>query len=173
MTAKTGNTVKQGGADVLVQGDLPEPGTLFPDYSLVGVDERAVDALAFEGKNKVYFLCEGPEHDATATFIAAAAAAVDGAADTVLIPIARTAPLEWRRFLRAHNIEGVAPLCLGDDVAVPFPVLQGGAGAGHLCPALVYVDDADEVFAAQRATDADSLAGLDIAALLLAQRPRA
>jgi peroxiredoxin len=166
----TTQTVKSEGKSVPLQGTLPASGTIFPEYCLIASDDRAVDADAFAGKKKVYFLCEGPEHEATAAFVVNAAAAVEAVDDTVLVPIARTPPVEWRRFLRGYNLSGIAPLSIGVDVAVPFPVVQAGVSQGQLCPALVYVDESDEVYASQLAVDADTLDGLDVAVLLQAKR---
>ncbi|MDP2341138.1 MAG: hypothetical protein Q8O67_09280 [Deltaproteobacteria bacterium] len=143
-------------------GALPEPGAVFPEFTLVASDDAVVTDADFDGRRKVFFLCAGPEHEATAQLIEQAAAVVDEHDNTVLIPVSRTAPVEWRRFLRATRLEGIAPLSVGVDVVVPFPVLASGA----LAPALVFVNEQDEVRAVQSATDGDSLAGLDVKKLL-------
>ncbi len=158
--------MKIDGADVVTRGALPEQGTVFPSFALVATDDAVVTDADFDGRKKVFFFCAGPEHEASAKLIEAAAAVVDGQDNTVLIPVSRTAPVEWRRFLHQSRIEGIAPLSVGDDVEVPFPVFAAGPSRGALAPAFVFVDDRDEVRAVQLATDADSLAGLDLKKLL-------
>ena len=159
--------MKMSGRDVKTAGALPEKGAVFPEFSLLASDNREVTHVDFDGRSKVFFFCEGPEHEASAKLIVDVAHALDEAGnDVVLIPVARTAPVEWRRFLSASGLSGVAPLSVGSDVAVPFPVFTSGDNQGALAPGLVFVDDQDEVKAIQLADDADTLAGLDLALLL-------
>lgn len=160
--------MKIAGAEVKTEGSLPEKGMVFPEFSLVAVDDRLVGTADFDGRKKVFFFCQGPADDVVAEFIKAAAAALDddGKGDVVLIPVARASTSDWRSFLNASGVEGIAPLSLGKDVAVPFPVFAAGDRKGALAPALVYVDDQDEVHAAQLADDAATLAGLDVKKLI-------
>lgn len=149
------------------QGALPETGSVFPSFSLVGFDGRAVTDVDFDGRRVVFFFCAGPDHDASARFIRDAARTLEALPETtVLVPVSRTPPSLWQRFVREDpdgDAPAFAPLSVGDDVEVPFLMIT--TGSRPLWPALVFVDDQGTVKAAQEAQD-DELAGLNLAALL-------
>lgn len=170
--------MKLAGTEVKTAGALPEQGASFPEFSLTASDDRVVSDADFDGRKKVFFFCHGPLHsggawdDVVVDFIKAAAAVLDDdavrarAGDVTLVPVARATPADWRYLLNASGVFGVAPLSVGEDVAVPFPVFVAGDRKGALAAALVYVDDNDVVVKAQVADDAATLAGLDVGRLL-------
>ncbi len=143
-------------------------GAVFPDYALVASDDRVVTQDDFDGRPKLYFMCGDPADDDVAAEVARVARAALDVADVVLIPLAKTSPAAWRYFLRAHQIEGIAPLAIADDVAVPFLADQQ---TKQLWPQWVFVAEDDEVLAVAVAKGNDGK-DLDVAAVVSAGRRR-
>jgi thiol peroxidase len=92
---------------VNTQGDLPNIGSVAPDFILTGTDLKEISLAQFAGKNVVLNIFPSVDTSTCATSVREFNKRAASITDTVVLCIAKDLPFAMRRFCGAEGIDRV------------------------------------------------------------------
>jgi thiol peroxidase len=99
--------IKHGEQWVNTQGDLPNIGSVAPDFILTGTDLKEISLAQFGGKNVVLNIFPSVDTSTCATSVREFNKRAASITDTVVLCIAKDLPFAMRRFCGAEGIDRV------------------------------------------------------------------
>ncbi len=135
------------GTPIHTCGDLPEPGSQLPDFTLTRGDLSDVHLADFAGKRKILSLVPSLETSVCATSARWFNEEAGKLPNTVVLVISADLPMAQKRFCEAEGIENVVALStfrstLGKDYGVE---IVDGPIAGLLSRCIIVLDEQDRV----------------------------
>ena len=144
------------GKIISTAGDLPEPGSKAPDFTLTKTDMSDVGLSAFSGKKIVMNIFPSIDTSVCATSVRRFNALASNHPDTVVLCISADLPFAHKRFCGAEGLNNVVPLStfrhpeFGDAYGVR---IVDSSMAGLMSRAIVIVNVKGFVVYAQQVPD--------------------
>lgn len=136
-------TITFKGQPIETSGNLPEVGSLAPNFSLTGADLADVGLDAFAGKKKIVSIVPSLDTGICAMSAKKFNQEVSDLGDTVLLNVSADLPFAAKRFCDSEHLANVVPLsCFRhpDFGALYGMTITGGPLAGLLGRAVLVLD---------------------------------
>jgi thiol peroxidase len=140
--------VTLGGNPITVDGQLPQPGTAAPAFTLVAGDLSEATLASFAGKRKVVNIFPSVDTPTCATSVRKFNAQANELANTVVLCVSADLPFAQARFCGAEGLENVKNLSTfrAPDFASSYGVaIADGPLKGLTARAVVVLDENDNV----------------------------
>jgi thiol peroxidase len=141
-------TITMRGNPVHTNGELPEPGSTAPGFSLVGGDLKEVTLASYAGKRKVLNIFPSIDTPTCAMSVRQFNQRAATLSNAVVLCISADLPFAQKRFCGAEGIANVVTLSMMRDrhFAKDYGVLlDDGPLAGVTARAVVVLDERDRV----------------------------
>jgi thioredoxin-dependent peroxiredoxin len=102
--------IKLGENPVQTSGELPQPGSVAPDFKLTGVDLKDVSLADFRGKNIILNIFPSIDTRVCAMSVREFNKRAAGLANTLVLCISKDLPYAGKRFCAAEGITNVVVL---------------------------------------------------------------
>jgi thiol peroxidase len=137
-----------GNQVVHTNGDLPQPGSKAPSFSLAGNNLKNVSLESFEGKNIILNIFPSIDTSVCAMSVREFNKRATSLPDTVVLCVSKDLPFAMRRFCGAEGIENVITLSdfrTGEFARNYGVELMDGAFAGLMARAIFVLDKKGEI----------------------------
>jgi len=136
-------TIKLAGENIETSGNLPETGTIAPDFYLTGTDMLEASLTDYSGKNVVLNIFPSIDTSVCAASVRRFNKEMSELTDTVVLCVSADLPFAHKRFCEIEGLNNVIPLSVfrnqdfGQDYGV---TITSGPLKGLLARAIVIIN---------------------------------
>jgi len=136
-------TIKLAGENIETSGNLPETGTIAPDFHLTGTDMLEASLTDYSGKNVVLNIFPSIDTSVCAASVRRFNKEMSELADTVVLCVSADLPFAHKRFCEIEGLNNVIPLSVfrNQDFGQNYGVtITSGPLKGLLARAIVIIN---------------------------------
>ena len=136
-------TIKLAGENIKTSGNLPETGTIAPDFYLTGTDMLEASLTDYSGKNVVLNIFPSIDTSVCAASVRRFNKEMSELTDTVVLCVSADLPFAHKRFCEIEGLNNVIPLSVfrNQDFGQNYGVtITSGPLKGLLARAIVIIN---------------------------------